>query len=83
MAKSSPTQSGFADGVLCGILLMWGASATHWLITPFSHAEASTARHRGVIAQAVVGYGGALLLFLRARRASRRLTPLAGDKGPA
>jgi hypothetical protein len=60
--------SGFADGVLAGLLLSLGAQAIHWFITPMAHPDASTARELGVVIQAAVGFGGALWLCLRQRR---------------
>ena len=48
----------FDRGVLAGVLLSVGASAMHWFITPAAHPDASTARHVGVIAEALIGFGG-------------------------
>ena len=57
----------FDRGVLTGTLLMLGASAVHWLITPMRHPDASTLEHAWAIAQALGAFGtaGWLLRFQR------------------
>jgi threonine/homoserine/homoserine lactone efflux protein len=59
---------GFDRGLLAGVLLMLGASAMHWFITPMAHPGASTLQRVGVIAQALIGFGGFAWLTWRNRR---------------
>lgn len=68
MSSISPTQDRFLAGVLCGVLLMWGADGIHWFITPVSHPDASTAQSLGVAAQVILSNGIAVWLWYRARR---------------
>ena len=59
---------GFNHGLLAGMLVMLGASAIHWFITPMAHPDASTMQRSGVIAQALIGFGGVAWLTWRNRR---------------
>jgi hypothetical protein len=68
MISISPAQDRFLAGVLCGMLLMLGAEGARWVITPFSHSDASTALSLGVAAQVILSNGAAVWLWYRARR---------------
>jgi hypothetical protein len=59
---------GFDRGLLAGVLLMLGASAAHWFITPMAHPDASTMQRIGATAQALLGFGGFAWLTWRNRR---------------
>ena len=54
--------------MVAGVLVSVAAQAGNWLITP--HANASTARVYGVIAQGVLCLGAALWFVLRERPAA-------------
>lgn len=58
----------FELGLFTGLLLMFGADAIHWMITGSAHPDASTVRQILVVVQALVGFGGAVLLYQRARK---------------
>lgn len=60
----------FERGVAAGILLMLGADAGHWFITPAAHPTATLAQTAGVWAQLIVGLGGSGWMLWRARRAA-------------
>ena len=64
----------FNRGLLTGMLLMLGAQAVHWFITPISHPDAGALRTTGVGVQAAIGFGGALWLFVRQRSKYPRKT---------
>jgi len=57
----------FQRGAAAGVLLALGAMAMHWFISPAS-LEATGLRHAAVAGQALVGFVGALLLWLNQRR---------------
>ena len=65
------TNSGgaFGRGVLAGIFVSLGAIAVYWFITPASQT-ASSLRLSAVVGQAFLGFGVALMLWLRERRGS-------------
>jgi hypothetical protein len=65
-------QKSFDWGMVAGVLLMLGANALHWFITPMRHPDATTFQQLATGAQAVVGVGGAIWLITRwrVRRAS-------------
>lgn len=62
------SHNAFDRGLFAGVLLMFGASAIHWFITPAAHPDASTVRHVGVFAQALIGFGGSAWLIWRNRQ---------------
>lgn len=69
----------FRRGVVVGMLLMIGAIAVHWMITPLRHPEATELEQVAAIVQLAVGFGGAAWLAWRQRsREKRRLTEAAG-----
>lgn len=57
----------FERGGAAGVLLALGAMAVHWFISPAA-LDATGLRQAAVAAQALVGFGGALLLWLNQRR---------------
>jgi len=68
-------QKAFDWGVLAGILLMLGADALHWFITPMRHPDATTVNYVATAVQAIVGIGGAGWLFVRRSRPSAPPAP--------
>jgi hypothetical protein len=60
-------QKSFDRGMLAGMLLMLGAIALHWFITPMRHPDAGTIEYWLTGIQAVVGIGGAIWLIVRRR----------------
>lgn len=58
----------FNLGVFAGMLLIIGAQALHWFITP--HPEASSVRAMAVTLQALVSFGTAAGIYLYHRRAT-------------
>lgn len=66
MTKQKP----FEWGVVAGMLLILGADALHWFITPMQHPDASTMMRLAMGAQAVVGIGGGVWLIMRQRARS-------------
>lgn len=61
----------FNRGLLVGILLMIGATAIHWFLTPGLYADATGWRKLMVAGQAAFGLGGALWVYL-VHRLNRR-----------
>ncbi len=59
----------FNLGVAAGMLLIIGAQALHWFITP--HPDASSAREVAVALQAIVSFGTAAGIYLYHRRATQ------------
>jgi hypothetical protein len=57
----------FQRGATAGLLLALGAMAMYWFISPTS-LEATGLRQAAVAGQALVGFGGAALLWLNQRR---------------
>ena len=62
----------FAHGVAAGMLLVFGAEALHWFITPAAHPGASALVTTGMTLQAVVGVVGAVAIAVYRSRVSRR-----------
>lgn len=56
----------FNLGVVAGALLLTGADAFHWFITP--HPDASSARVIAVALQALLSFGAAAGIYLYYRR---------------
>ena len=62
----------FPHGVAAGMLLVLGADALHWFITPAAHPGASATVTAAMAAQAVVGLLGAVAVAVYRWRVSRR-----------
>jgi threonine/homoserine/homoserine lactone efflux protein len=62
----------FQRGVFAGMLVMIGAIAGHWLITPLRHPDAAQWHQVAVLVQLVGGFGGAVWLAWRHGRSNAR-----------
>ena len=62
----------FAHGVATGMLLVFGAEALHWFITPAAHPSATTAVTVAMTLQAAVGLVGAGAIAVYRSRVGRR-----------
>ena len=62
----------FAHGVAAGMLLVFGAEALHWFITPAAHPAATPVVTVAMTLQAVVGLLGAGAIAVYRSRVSRR-----------
>ena len=72
----------FERGVVAGILLMLGADAGYWFVTPAAHPAATLAQTVGVWAQLIAGLGGGGWMLWRARRADHHAqAPAAAPVG--
>jgi hypothetical protein len=58
----------FRAGVTAGMLLLIGASAVHWMITPVAHPTATDLDRVGNAVQLLAGFGGALFVTYRHNR---------------
>jgi hypothetical protein len=59
---------GFWGGALFGMCLMIAANGITWLVTPFRHPDAGTARTIAVVVQIIVSSSVAVWLYVRQRR---------------
>lgn len=65
------TRAAFNRGTVAGALLILGALAFYWFLSG-SSADATAVRRIAVSAQALLGFGGAAILWLNQRRSERR-----------
>ena len=62
------SNNAFDRGLVAGVLLMLGAGAIHWFITPAAHPDPSSLQRVGTVIQAVAGFGGFAWLTWRNRQ---------------